>query len=46
MQTKQQILDRLHDLEMSLDGDNTDDETRGEILDEIAELESSLEATA
>ncbi|WP_159069322.1 hypothetical protein [Achromobacter xylosoxidans] len=46
MQTKQQILDRLADLEMSLDGDNTDDDKRGEILDQIAELEESLEEVA
>lgn len=41
--TKQEIYDRLDELEMSLDGDNTDDATRADVLDEIAELEGKLE---
>lgn len=40
---KQELLQRLEDLELSLDGDNTDDDTRADILDEIAEIESELE---
>lgn len=39
--TLEQIDSRLHDLEMALNGDNTDDDTRADILDEIAELEES-----
>lgn len=40
--TKEQIEDRLNVLEMSLHGDETDDDTRADILDEIAELEDLL----
>lgn len=40
--TTQQIHTRIDELEMSLNGDETDDDTRGNILDEIAELESRL----
>jgi hypothetical protein len=39
---EQAINNRLEELEMSLNGDETDDETRADILDEIAELESRL----
>lgn len=44
--TKEQIQDRLDKLEMSLRGDETDDDTRADVLDEIAELEEQLEALA
>ena len=37
--TTQQICARIDHLEMSLNGDETDDDTRADILDEIAELE-------
>lgn len=40
--TQQQIYARLDQLEMSLNGDDTDDDTRADILDEIADLESRL----
>lgn len=40
--TQEQIYARLDQLEMSLNGDETDDDTRANILDEIAELESRL----
>lgn len=40
--TQQQIYARLDQLEMSLNGDATDDDTRADILDEIADLESRL----
>lgn len=40
--TKHQIFARLDQLEMSLHGDETDDDIRADILDEIAELESRL----
>ena len=40
--TQQQIYTRLDQLEMSLNGDDTDDDTRAETLDEIADLESRL----
>lgn len=40
--TKQQLHARLDQLEMSLNGDDTDDDTRADILDEIADLESRL----
>lgn len=42
---RQQIHDRLHELEMSLQGDLTDDEKRADVLDEIADLEDMLEST-
>lgn len=41
--TKEQIQERLDELEMSLRGDETDDDTRADVLDEIAELEGQLE---
>ncbi|HCF5745552.1 TPA: hypothetical protein ACLG1P_001270 [Pseudomonas aeruginosa] len=41
-----QIEDRLDVLEMSLRGDETDDDTRADVLDEIAELEEQLEELA
>lgn len=44
--TVEQIQDRLDELEMSLNGDETDDDTRADILDEIAELEGRLEDLA
>lgn len=44
--TKEQIQDRLDELEMSLHGDETDDDTRADILDEIADLEGQLEDLA
>ena len=44
--TAEQIQDRLDKLEMSLKGDETDDDTRADILDEIAELEAQLEDQA
>lgn len=44
--TAEQIQDRLDKLEMSLKGDETDDDTRADILDEIAELEAKLEDQA
>lgn len=40
---RRQIEERLDELEMSLRGDETDDETRADVLDEIAELEGQLE---
>ena len=40
--TIKQIHDRLDHLEMSLNGDDTDDDTRADVLDEIAELEGRL----
>ena len=40
--TQQQIYARLDQLEMSLNGDDTDDDTRADILDEISALESRL----
>lgn len=39
----QEIYNELETLELSLDGDNTDDDTRSDILDRIAELEEMLE---
>lgn len=44
--SKQEIEDRIGTLEMSLNGDETDDDTRGDILEEIAELEEQLEELA
>lgn len=46
MKTKAQIEQRLEDLELSLNGDETDDDTRADVLDEIADLEEQLEALA
>lgn len=46
MKTKAQIEQRLEDLELSLNGDETDDDTRADVLDEIAVLEEQLEALA
>lgn len=37
------IIERIEELEMSLDGENTDDDTRGDILEEIAALEEIME---
>lgn len=42
--TKAHIYARLDQLEMSLNGDQTDDSTRADVLDEIAELERQLSA--
>ncbi|WP_338924339.1 hypothetical protein V0M98_32520 (plasmid) [Pseudomonas silesiensis] len=39
---EQAINNRLDELEMSLNGDETDDDTRADILDEIAELKARL----
>lgn len=39
----QDALQRIHFLESCLKGEETDDDTRGEILDEIASLEERLE---
>lgn len=44
--TAEQIQYRLDKLEMSLKGDETDDDTRADILDEIAELEAKLDGQA
>ena len=41
--TKDQIIDKLDELEMSLGGDEMNDDDRADILDEIAELEEILE---
>jgi hypothetical protein len=40
--SEKEINNRLEELEMSLNGDETDDDTRSDVLDEIAELESRL----
>ncbi|WP_009397333.1 hypothetical protein [Pseudomonas bharatica] len=40
--SQQQIYARLDQLEMSLNGNDTDDDTRADILNEIADLESRL----
>ena len=40
--SRTEIVNRIDELEMSLHGDETDDETRGEVLDEIADLEEQL----
>lgn len=40
--TQQQIYARLDQLEMSLNGDDTGDDTCADILDEIADLERRL----
>ena len=40
----QEFLNELELLEMSLDGDNTDDDTRADILDRIAEIEELLKS--
>ncbi|WP_236183327.1 hypothetical protein [Pseudomonas juntendi] len=41
--SKQEIEKRIGELEDSLKGDETDDDTRGEVLDEIAKLEEQLD---
>lgn len=41
--TEEQIQERLGELEMSLRGDETDDDYRADVLDEISELEGQLE---
>jgi hypothetical protein len=46
MKKKAQIEQRLEDLELSLNGDETDDDTRADVLDEIAELEDQLKELA
>lgn len=41
--TEQEIENRIGELEDSLCGDQTDDDTRGDVLDEIAKLEEQLD---